>query len=266
MAEFKKLFVDKMKELSNEVNSLKVTVEENTSEIRSTLSSISKKVEINSEAIKNNDVLILGTINDVDLLKTKLESIIKKNKVLEERLVVLESPPDTSTTNDSVQLDMLVKELDDVKNRSMRSTLVFKNIDQNGDKTWEETTKLLSDELANIVEDKSADEININISRAHRAKSTRTGGPLPIVCSFTNWRFAENIKRKIIVASIAGKTKIIVDQKYTSQLTNRRNTALLHRKELVKADNTLQAFLEYPAKLMGRKRGMGIKYSLIKEF
>ena len=267
MAEFKKLFLDKLTEISSEVKSLKIIMEENTSEIRSTLSAISKKVEINTDKSKNNEVLILGTINEVDSLKIKLDSAIQTNQVLEERLSVLESSPGTSATiNTSEQLDTLVKDIEDVKNRSMRSTLVFKNIEQKGDKTWEETTQLLADELSNIVEDKSTNEININISRAHRTKSTRKGGPLPIVCCFTNWRFADHIKRKIIIASIAGKTKVTVDQMYTPQLTSRRNAALLHRKELIQKDSTLQAFLEYPAKLMGRKRGMGEKYIIIKEF
>ena len=60
MAEFKKLFLDKLTEISNEVKSLKIIMEENTSEIRSTLLAISKKVEINTDKSKNNEVLILG--------------------------------------------------------------------------------------------------------------------------------------------------------------------------------------------------------------
>ena len=88
----------------------------------------------------------------------------------------------------------------------------------------------------------------------------------PLSAASPTGGFADHIKRQIIIASIAGKTKVTVDQMYTPQLTSRRNAALLHCKELIKKDSTLQAFLEYPAKLMGRKRGMGEKYIIIKEF
>ena len=87
---------------------------------------ISKKVEINTDKSKNNEVLILGNINEVDSLKMKLDLVIQTNQVFEERLSVLESSPGTSaTTNNSEQLDTLVKYIEDVKNRSMRSTLSF---------------------------------------------------------------------------------------------------------------------------------------------
>ena len=71
-------------------------------------------------------------INEVDSLKIKLDLVIQTNKVLEA------SPGRSATTNDTEQVDTLLKEINDVMNRSMRSTLVFKNIEQKGDKTWEE--------------------------------------------------------------------------------------------------------------------------------
>ena len=53
---------------------------------------------------------------------------------------------------------------------------------------------------------------------------------------------------------------------FTKRLTTRRNEALKRRKELLKKDPTFQIYLEYPAKLMGKKRNTKEKYRVIEIF
>ena len=43
------------------------------------------------------------------------------------------------------QLKGIMTELEDLRNRSMRSTLMFKKIDQKPNKTWEDTSKILAE-------------------------------------------------------------------------------------------------------------------------
>ena len=53
---------------------------------------------------------------------------------------------------------------------------------------------------------------------------------------------------------------------FTKRLTTRMNEALKWRKELLEEDPTLQMYLEYPAKLMGKKRSTKEKHRVIEIF
>ena len=64
----------------------------------------------------------------------------------------------------------------------------------------------------------------------------------------------------------AKQSNITVTQMFTKRLTTRRNEALKRRKELLKKDPTLQIYLEYPAKLMEKKRNTKEKYRVIEIF
>ena len=59
-------------------------------------------------------------------------------------------------------------ELEDLRNRCMRSTLIFKNIDQKPNQTWEDTLEILADFLTSKVNlPYTYEEIDMQISRAH---------------------------------------------------------------------------------------------------
>ena len=53
---------------------------------------------------------------------------------------------------------------------------------------------------------------------------------------------------------------------FTKQLTTSGNEALKRHKDLLEEDPTLQIYLEYPAKLMGKKRNTKEKYRVIEIF
>ena len=59
-------------------------------------------------------------------------------------------------------------ELEDLRNRCMRSTLIFKNIDQKPNQTWGDTLEILADFLTSEVNlPYTYEEIEMQISRAH---------------------------------------------------------------------------------------------------
>ena len=79
------------------------------------------------------------------------------------------------------QLKAALIELEDLRNRSMRSTLIFKNIKEERKETWEDTARILTNF---IVEDLKLsyryDEIDNQISRAHRGSSEDSNDNQPI--------------------------------------------------------------------------------------
>ena len=60
-------------------------------------------------------------------------------------------------------------ELEDLRNRSMRSTLIFKNIKEEIESTWEDSARVLGKLISTELDINYTDEeINMFISRVHR--------------------------------------------------------------------------------------------------
>ena len=51
---------------------------------------------------------------------------------------------------------------------------------------------------------------------------------------------------------------------FSKSLRNLRNQALLRRKEIIKRSSDLSVFLDFPAKLVGKKRHSREKYKLLR--
>ena len=90
-------------------------------------------------------------------------------------------------------------------NRSMRSTLVFKNIREEHYETWEDTCKTLSHFIISELNiPYSYDDIDLLISRTHRGaedqkdleeyQTKNDKSPRPIFAQLTNWRVVEEIR------------------------------------------------------------------------
>ena len=79
-------------------------------------------------------------------------------------------------------------ELEDLRNRSMRSILIFKNIDQKPNESWEDTSNILAEFLISEVNlPYIYEEIEMLISRAHRGterditqNNTKVRRPKPV--------------------------------------------------------------------------------------
>ena len=60
----------------------------------------------------------------------------------------------------------------ELKNRSLRKTLIFKNIKhQANENSWSDTKKVLIDEISKVLAEASKEEISTNIERTHRVQS-----------------------------------------------------------------------------------------------
>ena len=66
----------------------------------------------------------------------------------------------------------LESEREELKNRSLRKVLIFKNIKhQANENFWSDTKKVLIDEISKVLTEASKEEIATNIERAHRVQS-----------------------------------------------------------------------------------------------
>ena len=121
------------------------------------------------------------------------------------------------------QLKAAMIELEDLRDRSMRSTLVFKNIRKERNETWEDTCCTLSNFITSKLDLSYTKEfIDSMISRAHRGIEKEEGnnnhqqgqGNNPIFVQFVNWRVAEEIKSKSIQLNAQKRIKVVVNQMY----------------------------------------------------
>ena len=166
------------------------------------------------------------------------------------------------------QLDI---EVEDLKNRSLRKTLVFRNIKkQQSENTWDDIKMVPANEISKNMQDFSKEEIIKNIERAHRVTTANrnpsaTSAPPFLVAKITNWDMAEKIKSAIIKANQEGKSAVFVSQMYSKSLTERRNAALKYRADLKEQGTSVEGYVKFPATIMIKRNGER-KYSLKKEF
>ena len=127
------------------------------------------------------------------------------------------------------QLKTALIELEDLRNRSMRSTLIFKNIKEERKETWEDTARILTNfTVEDLKLSYRYDEIDNQISRAHRGSSedsndnqTNHQGHRAIYAQFVNWRTAEEIRNRVIELNSKKQTPVIVNQMFSKELTKR---------------------------------------------
>ena len=101
----------------------------------------------NSKVIAENTERISSQQFDYQSLVERIEALETKNKELTD-------------------------ELEDSKNRSMRKTLVFRNIRQPQQReSWDQTKQTLANEILNVMPELDKDYIISKIERAHRAKA-----------------------------------------------------------------------------------------------
>ena len=171
------------------------------------------------------------------------------------------------------QLKAAMIELEDLRNRSMRSTLVFKNIRERRNETWGDNCHILSNFITTKLDLSYTKEfIDSMISRAHRGiekeegNNDRQQGNKPIFVQFVNWRVAEEIKSKVIQLNAQKRTKVVVNQMYSKELTIRRNNALKRRREVLEEDGSIQIKLVYPAILKFKNKGFKNRWETLEVF
>ena len=244
---FKALLNGKFDEFSQKLASIEENFDKTTKEIYLKLDKIEKDTEESRiKSSKNSD--------EIEGLKFQIsdqnEQIIRQNEAISE----------------------LESEIEELKNRSVRKTLIFKNIKhQVNENSWSDTKNVLIYEMSKVLTEASKEKTVTNIERAHRVQSNsetrnRSNNTPPyLVAKIANWEFSERIKSAFIVENQNGNSRVFVSQMYSKSLTLRRNQALKHRYKLKEGDPSIQGYVRYPATLMIKRAGER-KYRVEKEY
>ena len=154
----------------------------------------------------------------------------------------------------------LESEIEELKNRSLRKTLIFKKIkhQQADQSSWSNTKSVLINQISRVLPETSKEEISKKIERAHRVHSKGTssnGSPPYLVVKMVNWEFSEKVKSAFIQENQNGRSQVFVSQIYSKSLTLCRNQAMKHRHEIKKEHPSMQGYIRYPATLMIKRSG-----------
>ena len=89
---------------------------------------------------KNNEILIWKLRHESQGLKEKIQSSITE---VAETVVKRYTQEKFRIPKIEAQRKRVLIELEDLRNRSMRSTVIFKNIHEENESTWEDTARVL---------------------------------------------------------------------------------------------------------------------------
>ena len=245
-----------MDKVTENISALEIKMMNNHKELMNKIETVEKKTDKALQLAKKNEAEINEISNHQVQIKNELASELNltlKNEIDKLNIKKLEA-----------HVRGTLIELEDLRNQSIRSTLVFKNIREEHYETWEDTCKTLSHFIISELNmPYSYDDIDFLISQAHRGAENQKDleehqiknhkGPRPIFVQFTNWRVAEEIRNKIVMLNAKKQTKVVVNQMFPKDLTIRRNNALKRRRQLLNnPDNNLQVKLIYSVTLKDR--------------
>ena len=154
------------------------------------------------------------------------------------------------------QLDI---EVEDLKNRSLRKTLFFRNIKkQQSEKTWDDTKMVLANEISknmqHLLKEEMPTETPCNISTTFSLLRKLQIGTCREKLNLPLLKLTRKVRRQYLSRRCTRKS-----------LTERRNAALKYQADLNKQDPSIQGYVKLPAILMIKRTGER-KYSLEKEF
>ena len=253
-----------IEQITENIIEMKTTIKQNHQEVISKIEKVEKKTE---------EALILAKQN-----KTKINNINKDYNEFKKHC----NPDLINNLTDHInkleaQVRGTLMEIDDLRNRSMRNTLIFRNLPEGNNETWEDTCGLLVSYIyskLNLQYDQ--DTIDNQISRAHQGSEEKSRnvaedsnprqGPKPVLAQFVNWHFAEEVKAGIIKLNAQKRTNVTVNNMYSKELTARRNEALKRRQEMIKNNKNTHIGLDYPAVLKSKKKGTRENWVTVENF
>ena len=224
------------------------------------------------EALDKQNVLLTATFESIqnnlisEIALLKQEVLDSRKEASEVRvipqsnageIVRLSSTIKTLVVQNKIQAKEILRLSKESKTRriaSLRNTLVFKGIPKKaGEKSWNDTTDVLIKTVAHDLNLKPEKVSNI-FERVHRGRD-RENGPPHIFAKVFNWNNSEHLKSDFRGLNIKKRSTIKCDQKYGPRTSNRRNQALVCRRNLLDNKQIVQGFLKFPAKLMVKLEG-----------
>ena len=195
LGEIKALLNEKFDESSNKLVSIEKKFDTTAREIYIKMEQIEKKAEeAKSNASNNSD--------EIESLKFEMKE--QSDKI----------------SKQFGTISKLESEIEELKNRSLRKALIFKNIkyQQANENSWSDTKSVLIDQISRVLPETTKEEISNNIERAHRVHSKGTspnGSPPYLVVKMVNWEFSEKVKSAFIQENQNVRSQVFVFQMYS---------------------------------------------------
>ena len=197
-----KYLKETMDKVTESITALEIKMMNNHKELMNKIETVKRKTDKALQLAKKNE----AETNEINNHQVQ----IKKELTSELNLTLKNGIGKLNIKKLEAQVKDTLIELEDLRNGSMHSTLVFKNIREEHHETWEETCTTLSHFIISELNMAySYDDIDLLISRAHRGAENQEDleehqrknhkGPRPIFVQFTNWRVAEEITKKIMM-------------------------------------------------------------------
>ena len=196
--ELKELLKTSNTNINKSIAELTSKINKNHHKLLSKISSVEETANNALATAQNNEKVIADLINSNNFNEEEIATKISQ-KVQETKNELTEKFQINRITS---EIEAMKIELEDLKNRSMRSTLIIKNIpEEKNENSWEDTARVLGNFLSNELRlSYTPSEVDQQISRAHRSglsnenKSKTKKGPRPIFVQFVNWRYAEEVR------------------------------------------------------------------------
>ena len=184
---------------SNSLEEIKDLLNAKLSEFGTRLTSLEEKLDNVTKDIHLK-------LNAVETAAQEASTYAQENREVKEGLKFRLAELNETVSNQAITIHQLDIQVEDLKNRSLRKTLVFRNIKkQQSEKTWDHTKMVLVNKISKDVQDFSKEEIIKNIERAHRVltanRNPSATAPPFLVAKITNSDMSEKIESAIIKAN-----------------------------------------------------------------
>ena len=238
------------KDLTREVNGMKASMD-----------TLRKSIKSNKEKAILNETRITA-LENIELPQfdsTEIDSSIEALRVDHDNMK-------NEIARCTALLSEKDEEIEDLRNRQMRKTLVFKGIkESDAEKSWDDTEQ----SLIMTIKEACTEFPDDAIERCHRVQKKRYSrtGSRDIVAQFYSWKDAEKVRQEFAKKNSRDRSfGVFCSQKYGPRTTFRQNLAMKLRKDLITSNEYAKAYVAYPAKLMVAKGKRDTNYTLHTDF
>ena len=158
---------DLLQETNQKVTSLQTQISNNHSELLVKVDAADKNAKEALQLAKNNEAIIDELRQENQTLKEKIKADIIEGA--DNSVKKYMANKDSVIPQIEAQIKGVFIDLEDLRNQSMRLTLIFKNIKEENESIWEDSTRVLGKFISPDLDMNYTDEeINMFISRDHR--------------------------------------------------------------------------------------------------